>query len=188
MRVLVCGGRDFSDAEWLFRELDRIHALTPISCIIEGGAAGLGKISPKVFGRFLNFGPAGLNSESLSIRQRFGIYAKWHKIKKAPKTELANNIRLAFAFLLGELHLRPVGAIALAWMRAMRAAMLPHLRPHRPLGIRDSGWRRTSIRASDQLGSICDGHASMIECAAALHICSMQACSNRRRRRRFALS
>lgn len=40
MRVLVCGGRDFADAELLYRELDRIHAQTPISCIIEGGARG----------------------------------------------------------------------------------------------------------------------------------------------------
>jgi hypothetical protein len=40
MRVLVCGGREFSDAEFLFQQLDRIHALTPISVIIEGAARG----------------------------------------------------------------------------------------------------------------------------------------------------
>ena len=26
MRVLVCGGRDFMDQDWLFRELDALHA------------------------------------------------------------------------------------------------------------------------------------------------------------------
>jgi hypothetical protein len=40
MRVLVCGGRDFADIDLLYRELDRIHAQTPIDCIIEGGAKG----------------------------------------------------------------------------------------------------------------------------------------------------
>lgn len=40
MKVLVCGGRDFSDVESVYRELDRIHAMTPITCIIEGGASG----------------------------------------------------------------------------------------------------------------------------------------------------
>lgn len=40
MRVLVCGGRDFADVDAVNRELDRIHARTPISCIIEGGARG----------------------------------------------------------------------------------------------------------------------------------------------------
>lgn len=40
MRVLVCGGRDYADIETLYRELDRIHVRTPITCIIEGGASG----------------------------------------------------------------------------------------------------------------------------------------------------
>lgn len=40
MRVLVCGGRDYSDVDRLYAELDRIHARTPITCIIEGGAKG----------------------------------------------------------------------------------------------------------------------------------------------------
>lgn len=40
MKVLVCGGKDFADVEKLYSELDRIHASTRISCIIEGGARG----------------------------------------------------------------------------------------------------------------------------------------------------
>lgn len=40
MRVLVCGGRDFADANLLDRTLNEIHEKTPISCIIEGGATG----------------------------------------------------------------------------------------------------------------------------------------------------
>ncbi len=40
LRVLVCGGRNFADADKLYTELDRIHAQTPIACIIEGGAKG----------------------------------------------------------------------------------------------------------------------------------------------------
>lgn len=40
MRVLVCGGRTFSDATSLERVLDRIHAKRPIARIIQGGARG----------------------------------------------------------------------------------------------------------------------------------------------------
>lgn len=40
MRVLVCGGRDFDDISALYDALDRIHARTPITCIVEGGANG----------------------------------------------------------------------------------------------------------------------------------------------------
>jgi ABC-type Fe3+-hydroxamate transport system substrate-binding protein len=40
MRVLVCGGRGYSDIERLYEVLDGIHKLTPVTCIIEGGAKG----------------------------------------------------------------------------------------------------------------------------------------------------
>jgi hypothetical protein len=40
MRVLVFGGRDFSDRRWLFRVMDDLHARQPITCIIEGEASG----------------------------------------------------------------------------------------------------------------------------------------------------
>jgi cysteine synthase len=41
MKVLVCGGRDFADRDWLFRELDRIdREIGGISAIIHGCALG----------------------------------------------------------------------------------------------------------------------------------------------------
>lgn len=40
MRVLVCGGRNFTDAGLLERTLNRIHSETPIQVLIEGGARG----------------------------------------------------------------------------------------------------------------------------------------------------
>ena len=40
MRVLVCGGRGFYNKLLLKRILDAIHAETPITCIIQGGANG----------------------------------------------------------------------------------------------------------------------------------------------------
>jgi len=40
VRVLVCGQRDFVDQQGLFEVLDFVHALTPISLIIEGEARG----------------------------------------------------------------------------------------------------------------------------------------------------
>lgn len=40
MRVLVTGGRTFTDRDWLWAALDLLHELAPIKEIIEGGAPG----------------------------------------------------------------------------------------------------------------------------------------------------
>lgn len=40
LRVLVCGGRDYDDTEELWAALDRLHAASPISALMEGGADG----------------------------------------------------------------------------------------------------------------------------------------------------
>lgn len=40
MKVLVCGGRDFSDTEFLFWFLDEVHFRRPITLVIHGGARG----------------------------------------------------------------------------------------------------------------------------------------------------
>lgn len=45
MRVLVCGGRNFDDADLVRRTLDAIHSETPISVIIEGGASGADRLA-----------------------------------------------------------------------------------------------------------------------------------------------
>lgn len=40
MRVLICGGREFQDVTWLWSVMDELHAKTPISEVIAGGAPG----------------------------------------------------------------------------------------------------------------------------------------------------
>jgi hypothetical protein len=40
MRILVCGGRDFSDGAALWRMLDVMHANNPVTAIIHGAARG----------------------------------------------------------------------------------------------------------------------------------------------------
>ena len=40
MRVLVCGGEDHGDEARLRAVLDDLHAESPISCVIKGGAPG----------------------------------------------------------------------------------------------------------------------------------------------------
>jgi hypothetical protein len=40
MKVLVCGGRDFQDWRVVDAALDKIHAETPITYLIHGGAKG----------------------------------------------------------------------------------------------------------------------------------------------------
>lgn len=49
-RVLVCGGRDFADADLLNSELDRIHDWSldgPITSLIHGGARGADTLAGK---------------------------------------------------------------------------------------------------------------------------------------------
>ena len=45
MRVLVCGGRDFSDRKMMREVLSRIHAERPFTCLIHGGAAGADRLA-----------------------------------------------------------------------------------------------------------------------------------------------
>lgn len=40
MRILVCGGRDYNDAEAVNEALDAVHRKRGITLIIEGGATG----------------------------------------------------------------------------------------------------------------------------------------------------
>jgi hypothetical protein len=40
MRILVCGGRGYSDRHALYRTLDRLYAKTPVTLLIHGGAHG----------------------------------------------------------------------------------------------------------------------------------------------------
>ena len=45
MRLLVCGGRDFNDRDYIFSCLDRFHALHSIDVLIDGGAPGADSIA-----------------------------------------------------------------------------------------------------------------------------------------------
>jgi hypothetical protein len=45
MRLLVCGGREFTDVQAAFAALDRLHARNPVSLLIEGGARGADAIA-----------------------------------------------------------------------------------------------------------------------------------------------
>jgi hypothetical protein len=45
VRVLVCGGRKYSDRQLLFDTLDKIHKVTPIDLIIHGNCSGADKLA-----------------------------------------------------------------------------------------------------------------------------------------------
>jgi hypothetical protein len=47
MKVLVCGGRNFDDAEAVNKALDIFHAGEPITLIIQGGATGADELAQK---------------------------------------------------------------------------------------------------------------------------------------------
>jgi YspA, cpYpsA-related SLOG family len=43
--VLVCGGRDFTDRETVFGELDRLHRERRITLVVHGGAHGADELA-----------------------------------------------------------------------------------------------------------------------------------------------
>ena len=45
MRVLVCGGRDFSDTAFAYRTLNRLHKERGFDVVIEGDARGADRIA-----------------------------------------------------------------------------------------------------------------------------------------------
>ena len=45
MRVLVCGGRDFSNTPLLYNVLDNLYKTEIVDCIIEGDARGADRIA-----------------------------------------------------------------------------------------------------------------------------------------------
>lgn len=45
MKVLICGGRDFNDVDFIHVELDRLHAQYHFNTVIEGDARGVDRIA-----------------------------------------------------------------------------------------------------------------------------------------------
>jgi YspA, cpYpsA-related SLOG family len=45
MKVLVCGGRDFSDTAFIYAELDRLYERYAFETLIEGAARGADRIA-----------------------------------------------------------------------------------------------------------------------------------------------
>jgi len=45
MRVLVCGGRDFTDTAYAYRVLDKLHSRMGFDVVIEGDARGADRIA-----------------------------------------------------------------------------------------------------------------------------------------------
>jgi hypothetical protein len=44
-RIIICGGRDFADREWLYSSLDAIHERRGVAAVIHGAARGADKLS-----------------------------------------------------------------------------------------------------------------------------------------------
>lgn len=70
MRVLVCGGRRYSNSAALNRELDRLHLLHIITLVIHGAALGADKLAQSwAESRGVSFARFPANWK------RYGIYA-----------------------------------------------------------------------------------------------------------------
>lgn len=45
VKIIVCGGRDFEDREFVFSILDRVHAQRDIGFLIQGGQTGADRLA-----------------------------------------------------------------------------------------------------------------------------------------------
>lgn len=90
LRVIVCGGRDFSDRSLLHKTLDRIHLETPIGHLWHGNASGADTL-------------ADWWAKQLRTIAVHPVPAQWSKFGRAagPKRNeamLGNEIDLVIAF------------------------------------------------------------------------------------------
>ena len=65
MTIIVCGGRDYMDADQVFKSLDRLHAICPIDLVLHGAQTGADT--------------HGENWAKAREINYFGLPAKWKK-------------------------------------------------------------------------------------------------------------
>lgn len=82
MRVLVCGGRDFSDRDSAYRTLDAIHAETPISVIIEGGASGADRLAFQWASEGNRCGTLTFDADWNALGKAAGPMRNWRMLNK----------------------------------------------------------------------------------------------------------
>lgn len=82
MRVVVTGGRGYTDHAFVFAALDAIHAVTPITGLAHGGAGKVGPISGRPIGVDLL---AGAWAEARGVPQTtFPVSeAEWRRYQRA---------------------------------------------------------------------------------------------------------
>lgn len=70
MRVIVCGGRDFSNVAFIWRELDKLHEARPFTAFMHGGAKGADAIASEW-------------SKTKAGLERYVCHADWEKHGRA---------------------------------------------------------------------------------------------------------
>lgn len=79
MKVLVCGGRDFTDYERVAEVLDDLHRRCIISAIIEGGQRKFVDKRPVGGADYLGYRWAGINHV-----EKITVPAEWHNLDARP--------------------------------------------------------------------------------------------------------
>jgi hypothetical protein len=71
-RIIVCGGRDFSDRLWLWNGLNEFHDTLGVTELIEGGAAGADRLAGQ-WADYINY------VARVDVIQHTVVPAEWHK-------------------------------------------------------------------------------------------------------------
>jgi hypothetical protein len=72
MRIIVCGGRDFNDYEFLCQKLDKLRQKKTISCIISGAARGADSLGSRY-----------ANEKGIELKEFPVSSADWNKYGKS---------------------------------------------------------------------------------------------------------
>lgn len=78
-KVIVCGGRNFNDRQWLWNGLDEFHDIVGITELIEGGAAGADRLAGQ-WVDYINYLTSGHQIRHTVVSaewERYGRSAGW---------------------------------------------------------------------------------------------------------------
>ena len=113
LTVAVCGGRNYADAEQVFKSLDRVHAIAPIEVLIHGAAPGADTLAENwAKSREVNY---------------VGIPAKWKK-HGYPAGPIRNSEVVASSPLIHFLIAFPGGTGTADMVKKCEAREIPILR------------------------------------------------------------
>lgn len=119
MRVLITGGRDFQEHDWLFNGLEFLNMMYPIGEIIEGGASGADCLAAN-WARWKQVKLTTVEAEWTKYGKRAGMIRNCSMADLNPDLVLATPGGRGTAHMVGEAQARGIQVVMLEKMPVRR--------------------------------------------------------------------